>query len=269
MKNMENTDPTGVCRAVIFDLDGTLADTLESLAYCTNKALADFGMKPLEQSLFKKFVGNGSRMQITRALRREAEQRQGLEKVPERSGKRDAEPGKDACMLKEVPRQDGQPDDDGFVTQPVMLEEVHGRYLEYFAKDCMYGVHPYEGIVSLLETLKSRSIKIAVFSNKPHANTVEVTEALFGKGYFDAVRGQKDGYPKKPAPDGVYAILRELEVSPGNCLYVGDSWVDIETGHNAGARSVGVLWGFRDREELEAHHADAVISCPEELLGLV
>ena len=96
-----------------------------------------------------------------------------------------------------------------------------------------------------------------------------MVEKLFGKGYFDAVRGQKDGYPKKPAPDGVYAILEELDAAPEDCVYVGDSWVDIETGHHAGARSIGVLWGFRDRQELEAHHADAVISRPEELLELV
>lgn len=230
-------------KTVIFDLDGTLADTLESLAYCTNKALADFGMEPLEQGLFKKFVGNGSRMQITRALR--------------------------ARQAEEMPREDNGQDDDGFLTQPRLLEEVHDRYLKYFAKDCMYGVHPYEGIVPVLEELKKRGVKIAVFSNKPHANTVEVVEALFGKGYFDAVRGQKDGYPKKPAPDGVYAILEELGAAPQDCVYVGDSWVDIETGHHAGAKSVGVLWGFRDREELEQHHADAVISSPEELLELL
>lgn len=230
-------------KAVLFDLDGTLADTLESLAYCTNRALVDFSFQPLDKMLFKKFVGNGSRMQITRALR--------------------------AVQAEEMLRRDGETDDDGFRTQPRLLEEVHERYLAYFAKDCMYGVRPYEGIVPLLEQLKQQGIKIAVFSNKPHANTVEVTETLFGKGYFDSVRGQKDGYPKKPAPDGVHAILNGLGVSAADCLYVGDSWVDMETGHNAGARAVGVLWGFRDRAELEAHHADAVISRPEELLELV
>lgn len=268
-KKIEVRELKSACRAVIFDLDGTLADTLESLAYCTNKALADFGMGPLDKSLFKTFVGNGSRMQITRALRKIAEQRRESEKAPESPGKGDAEQEKAACMLKEVPRQDGQPDDDGFLTQPYALEQVHGRYLEYFAKDCMYGVQAYPGVVPLLEELKKRDIKTAVFSNKPHANTAEVVESLFGKGYFDAVRGQKDGFPKKPAPDGVYAVLEELGVSPQSCLYVGDSWVDIETGHNAGARSVGVLWGFRSREELEEHHADAVISSPQELLGLL
>ena len=134
--------------------------------------------------------------------------------------------------------------------------------MEYFAKDCLYEVKPYPGIPELLDTLKEKKIKIAVFSNKPHANTVDVVETLFGKGFFDAVQGQKTNVPKKPAPDGVYAIMERLDVSPEETIYVGDSWVDIETGRAAGNFAVGVLWGFRDEEELRAHHADAVITAP-------
>ena len=117
--------------------------------------------------------------------------------------------------------------------------------------------------------VKEKKIKIAVFSNKPHANTVDVVETLFGKGFFDAVQGQKTNVPKKPAPDGVYAIMERLDVSPEETIYVGDSWVDIETGRAAGNFAVGVLWGFRDEEELRAHHADAVITAPGELLELL
>ena len=117
--------------------------------------------------------------------------------------------------------------------------------------------------------MKEKNIKIAVFSNKPHANTVDVVETLFGKGFFDAVQGQKTNVPKKPAPDGVYAIMERLGVSPEETNYVGDSWVDIETGRAAGNFAVGVLWGFRDEEELRAHHADAVITAPGELLELL
>ena len=210
-------------KAVIFDLDGTLANTLTSLAYCTNRALEDFGLQAIPQECYKKFVGNGARMQ----------------------------------------------DDDGFAAVPCLLDEVYDRYMEYFAKDCLYEVKPYPGIPELLDTLKEKKIKIAVFSNKPHANTVDVVETLFGKGFFDAVQGQKTNVPKKPAPDGVYAIMERLDVSPEETIYVGDSWVDIETGRAAGNFAVGVLWGFRDEEELRAHHADAVITAPGELLELL
>ena len=161
-------------KAVIFDLDGTLANTLTSLAYCTNRALEDFGLQAIPQECYKKFVGNGARMQITRALR--------------------------YVGAKEQPSP--VRDDDGFAAVPCLLDEVYDRYMEYFAKDCLYEVKPYPGIPELLDTLKEKKIKIAVFSNKPHANTVDVVETLFGKGFFDAVQGQKTNVPKKPAPDG-------------------------------------------------------------------
>ena len=165
-------------KAVIFDLDGTLANTLTSLAYCTNRALEDFGLQAIPQECYKKFVGNGARMQITRALR--------------------------YVGAKEQPSP--VRDDDGFAAVPCLLDEVYDRYMEYFAKDCLYEVKPYPGIPELLDTLKEKKIKIAVFSNKPHANTVDVVETLFGKGFFDAVQGQKMNVPKKPAPDGVNAL---------------------------------------------------------------
>ena len=151
-------------KAVIFDLDGTLANTLTSLAYCTNRALEDFGLQAIPQECYKKFVGNGARMQITRALR--------------------------YVGAKEQPSP--VRDDDGFAAVPCLLDEVYDRYMEYFAKDCLYEVKPYPGIPELLNTLKEKKIKIAVFSNKPHANTVDVVETLFGKGFFDAVQGQNE-----------------------------------------------------------------------------
>lgn len=228
-------------KAVIFDLDGTLANTLTSLAYCTNRALEDFGLQAIPQECYKK-------------IRRKRRAYADYAGVALCWGKRAALP---------------RPGHDGFAAVPCLLDEVYDRYMEYFAKDCLYEVKPYPGIPELLDTLKEKKIKIAVFSNKPHANTVDVVETLFGKGFFDAVQGQKTNVPKKPAPDGVYAIMERLDVSPEETIYVGDSWVDIETGRAAGNFAVGVLWGFRDEEELRAHHADAVITAPGELMELL
>ena len=182
-------------KAVIFDLDGTLANTLTSLAYCTNRALEDFGLQAIPQECYKKFVGNGARMQITRALR--------------------------YVGAKEQPSP--VRDDDGFAAVPCLLDEVYDRYMEYFAKDCLYEVKPYPGIPELLDTLKEKKIKIAVFSNKPHANTVDVVETLFGKGFFDAVQGQKTNVPKKPAPDGFLMAMEHFGVAPADTIIFEDS----------------------------------------------
>ena len=147
------------------------------------------------------------------------------------------------------------------------FDEVYETYLEIFAKDCMYQVKPYEGICALLEELKRLSVRIAVLSNKPDRDSLRVVEALFGKGYFDFVQGQRADIPRKPDPAGVYRIMEAFVLPAGDFLYVGDSGVDMKTGRAAGIFTVGVLWGFRDRKELVENGADAVISKPLELLS--
>lgn len=230
-------------KAVIFDLDGTLADTLESIAYCTNRALEDCGFGTIgDKEEFRRFVGNGAKMLIARALRRIGD--------PE---------GEAASAA----------DADGMYTCPIHTKEVLERYLQYFEKDCMYQVRPYAGIRELLVWLKESGIRIAVFSNKPHENTEYVIQSLFGEGYFDVVQGQTAAMRVKPAPDGVFAILKKLAVAKEEILYVGDSCVDMDTGKAAGVKTVGVLWGFRDRKELSEHGADALIKSPAELMKLL
>ena len=212
-------------KAVIFDLDGTLADTIASITYCGNLALSRFGLPSFGEEDYKHFVGDGAAMLIRRALLAAGDER--LEH----------------------------------------FDEVYETYLEIFAKDCMYRVKPYEGICALLEELKRLSVRIAVLSNKPDRDSLRVVEALFGKGYFDFVQGQREDIPRKPDPAGVYRIMEAFVLPAGDFLYVGDSGVDMKTGRAAGIFTVGVLWGFRDRKELVENGADAVISKPLELLS--
>ena len=212
-------------KAVIFDLDGTLADTIASITYCGNLALSRFGLSSFGEEDYKHFVGDGAAMLVRRALLAAGDER--LEH----------------------------------------FDEVYEAYLEIFAKDCMYQVKPYEGICALLEELKRLSVRIAVLSNKPDRDSLRVVEALFGKGYFDFVQGQREDIPRKPDPAGVYRIMEAFGLPAGDFLYVGDSGVDMKTGRAAGIFTVGVLWGFRDRKELVENGADAVISKPLELLS--
>ena len=212
-------------KAVIFDLDGTLADTIASITYCGNLALSRFGLPSFGEEDYKHFVGDGAAMLIRRALLAGGDER--LEH----------------------------------------FDEVYETYLEIFAKDCMYQVKPYEGICALLEELKRLSVRIAVLSNKPDADSRRVVDELFGKGYFDFVQGQRADIPRKPDPAGVYRIMEAFVLPAGDFLYVGDSGVDMKTGRAAGIFTVGVLWGFRDRKELVENGADAVISKPLELLS--
>lgn len=211
-------------KACIFDLDGTLTDTLESLVYSVNHSLEAMALPPITRSEVRLFVGNGAKRLMERAL--------------EAAGDKGA-------------------------TRIVEGMETYGRI---FGENCMYQVKPYDGIPELLEKLKADGIKIAVLSNKPHAQTVNVVETVFGKGYFEYVQGQLDEIPKKPDPAGVYALLEKMGVSKEDCVYVGDSEVDIATGIAAGATTVGVEWGFRDRQVLVDAGAKNLIQSPKELL---
>lgn len=214
-------------KAVIFDLDGTLSDSLTSIKYCCDRAIAPFGYGPFPEDDYKYFVGDGAVNLVKRALRAAG----------------------DADLFH--------------------FEEAMELYRQYFAVDCMYQVKPYPGIPELLTALKEQGLKIAVLSNKPHEQTVDVIETLFGKDYFDVVLGQKEGVPVKPDPAGVSVVLREMGLEAGKVLYLGDTATDMKTGKGAGAFTVGALWGFRERKELEENHADAVIARPLELLEYI
>ena len=124
---------------------------------------------------------------------------------------------------------------------------------------------PYPGIVELLEELKGLRAKLGVISNKPHANTVDVIEQVFGDEIFDWVQGQTEEIPRKPDPAGALYTARRLGVSPKECLYIGDTGTDMKTGTAAGMYTVGVLWGFRDRKELQETGAMEIVEEPSQL----
>lgn len=214
-------------KGCIFDLDGTLLNTVHALTYTTNLVLEHFGLGPVDEEHIMQFVGDGYRCQMERSLRYA-----GDEKLEH-------------------------------------LEESLPLYLELFAKHCLHEVAPYEGIPELLETLKAKKIRIAVLSNKPHARTIENIETIFGKGYFDLVYGEQPGIPKKPDPAGVHRILDVWKIKPQECLYVGDTNTDMKTGIGAGLVTVGVLWGFRGRKELEELNPYRIAEKPEEILDIL
>ncbi len=214
-------------KACIFDLDGTLTDTLESLTYSVGETLKEMGLPAITADECRRFVGNGARVLMERSL----------EAAGEVSGSRL---------------------DEGM--------EIYGRI---FDANCTYHVIPYEGITEMLEALKKKNVRLAVLSNKPHRQTVKVVREIFGEGVFDCIEGQQEGIARKPDPEGVFRLLERMQISGEECLYAGDSEVDILTGKNAKVRTVGVTWGFRNRETLLKAGAETVIDKPEELLRFV
>lgn len=214
-------------KGCIFDLDGTLADTLEALAYCTNLALEAVGLKPNEIYMYKKFAGDGAKVMIQRSLIAAGDKK--LE----------------------------------------LFEKAEKIHRETYKKFGMYKVKPCDGIKELLEELKKHGVKIAVLTNKPHDRAVEAITALFGDDYFDIVLGQKDDYERKPSPEGALLIAEKWNLSPSECIYLGDTNTDMQTGKAAGMYTVGVTWGFREKQELIDNKADFIIDKPEELAQML
>lgn len=209
---------------IIFDLDGTLLNTLEGLKNSTNFALKKFNCPEITLEQTRSFVGNGVRKLIERA----------------------------------IPNGEQNPD----------FEKCLNTFKEHYSKTMYQKTVAYDGIEDMLTELKKRGVKTGVVSNKFDTAVKELC-----KNYFDGLIivaiGESPNVRKKPAPDSVLKAMKILGAKPENTLYVGDSDVDIQTAKNSNLKSVGVTWGFRDRELLEKEGADFIINTPCELLELI
>ena len=214
-------------KVAIFDLDGTLTDTLESMAVAGNKTLESVGLEKRSVEEYKYFAGDGADTLVRRML---------------------VAAGDSECKL---------------------FDKAYNLYRKEFAIDCTYKVKTYDGIMEMVKQMKEKEMKLAVLSNKPHARAVEVVYKFFGEGLFDIVQGQVDGVAKKPDPQGAILIAKKLGVETNECLYVGDTDVDMKTGKSADMFTVGVLWGFRDEEVLRTNGADRIVSKPSEIIDLL
>lgn len=203
--------------AVLFDLDGTLLDTLDDLAASVNAALAAFSLPMRTREEVRRFVGNGAERLIRLAL-----------------------PGEE--------------------TDPP-AEEVLRVFRSHYNAHCLDRTRPYDGI---LEALRQLHMPAAIVSNKPDSAVKPLCARFFpGVPAF----GETADCPRKPAPDMLFRGLEALGAD--RCVYVGDSEVDILTARNAGMPCLSVLWGFRDKETLEAAGGTVFCRTPEELPGIL
>ncbi len=149
-------------------------------------------------------------------------------------------------------------------TSPETVDKVLLDYQKYYAEHSAVKTRPYDDILGMLENLRASGCKTAVLSNKPDAPTCELCKRYFGE-LIDYAAGEKAGIARKPAPDGVTAILKLFSVEVQDAVYIGDSDVDVETARNAGLDCISVDWGFRDGEFLIANGAKNVVSTAKKL----
>ncbi|MBQ6714787.1 MAG: HAD-IIIA family hydrolase [Clostridia bacterium] len=212
-------------KAVIFDLDGTLVNSLFDLAAACNYALTEKGFHTHTIEEYKYFIGNGIPKLIERA-------------VPENH------------------------------RNEHIIKAVREEFLRYYSVHFVDKTVAYDGMMETVTELKDRGLKLAVVTNKADNMAKSVVKAVYGD-IFDIVLGLTDKFPAKPEAASTLNVLKQLSVTADECVFVGDSAVDIITANNAGLKSVGVLWGFRKREELAENGATYIIEKPQDLLEII
>ena len=225
MIRSESPARAGAYQAVVFDLDGTLLDTLGDLAGAMNETLESRGFPVHPVDAYRYFIGDGVRQLVRRVL-------------PE------------SC--------DATTNDD-------VLNSYISTYRQRWDKES----RPYDGIPAMLDELTARGVPLGICSNKPDDLTRACTDGLLASWSFGEVIGQSSTWSAKPDPAGALHVADQLNVPPADCLFVGDSGVDMRTAINAGMGAGGVLWGFRKAGELEESGADFLFARPEEILTQV
>jgi phosphoglycolate phosphatase len=148
-------------------------------------------------------------------------------------------------------------------------DAVLETYQKHYSRHYMDRSYPYDGMVDAVMAIKRAGVRVAVVSNKPHADTVKVVDALYPKDTFSFVLGRTNKFAIKPAPDSLEFVMDFFHVKPEEAVYVGDSDVDVAFARNANMRCVAVKWGYRSVEELLAAGADCMTDDPKELVELV
>lgn len=212
-------------KGVIFDLDGTLVNSLEDIADAMNSVLLNLDYPTHGYDDYQYFIGSGLRNLVSKSL-------------------------------PATHNDENQ------------IERCYHLMIEVYRNACTNQTKPYDGIVELLEELKSRNIQLSVFSNKADALTKEITTALF-PGYFNPIVGLSIESLKKPNPFEAIEISKSLGLKPEEMIFVGDSGIDMQTATNANMHAVGVIWGYRPEEELIANGAKHILNHALDLISIL
>lgn len=209
-------------KAVLFDLDGTLTNTLQDIADAMNRSLRLHDLPEWPLDAYRTLVGDGARVLARRAVRDRQE----------------------------------------------LALSVQAEYQAYYERHNLVASKPYDGVPEMLHALQAAGLKLAVFSNKPDADTRHVVAHFFPDIRWTVVRGQVEGIPVKPDPTGALLVADALGVPPADILYLGDTATDMRCAISAGMLPVGALWGFRTEAELCQSGAKHVVAHPSQVCSL-
>jgi phosphoglycolate phosphatase len=212
-------------KSVIFDLDGTLIDSIQDIADSSNIMLKQNGFKTHPVESYISWIGNGARLLIERT-------------IPE-------------------------------IKDPAKIDKLLNEYRSIYEENCLIKTKIYASMDRFLDSLTLLNIPISILTNKPHSETLKITDNLLKNWNFKFILGQREGYPKKPDPKVAIEIANELNIDPKEFLFIGDSSTDIRTALAAGMKPVGVNWGYGTNGSMKEAGGKIFYDNPEDLLQLL
>ncbi|MCL1126497.1 HAD family hydrolase [Shewanella surugensis] len=231
-------------KALIFDLDGTLIDTLKDIKEAMNDTLIHFGFSPQPIEVYQDLIGGGSRNMVKNLL-------SSFSSEPFSPSPLSIS----ASALLAKPPAKNMPPLNLNLSMP-SLNEVYDFYLNHYGTNLINHTVAYEGVKNALHTWQAQGIKLAVVTNKHHQQAKILLEALFtapestdNKFFaksveFCVMQGLGDAFPKKPAPNSTLHVLECLNIKADEALFIGDTITDQQTATNAGVEFVFVNWGY-------------------------
>jgi len=211
-------------KAVVFDLDGTLIDSLPDIYHYVNVTLEKFDAPKRKLHEVRQFIGNGAKNLIKRSFNE-------------------------------------------------LTEEQLKERLDYYNQKYTASGSPktklFDGVKETLLELKKRGYKLAILTNKPQITTEDVYKRYLMDIGFDVVFGARNGVKIKPDPEALFMILDELSVKSENAYFVGDGETDVMTAANGKVKAISVLWGYRDKAQLEEVGATVFADKPSDLIELI
>lgn len=213
-------------KLVIFDLDGTLLDSVPDLASAIDSMLLGLGRPVAGVERVRDWVGNGSMVLVRRAL----------------SG---------SIVHAGVDQQ--------------QAELAHHAFLQaYSGGHTLTSVYP--GVMAFLEALEARGIAMAVATNKPERFVAPLLEEKGMLGYFDWLVGGDTLPVQKPDPAALHWIMREAGVAVADTLFIGDSRNDVLAGQAAGVKVVAVSYGYNHGRPVSLENPDLLVDSLDVLI---
>lgn len=210
----------------LFDLDGTLVDTVPDLQVALNRSLCEFGYTEVDADLTRLWVGHGGRTMLSQAIAHQTEE----------------------------------------ILAPEKLEQMYQAFIDAYSSQTSDLSAPYQGVIEALATLYQRACRLGVVTNKQAYTAIKLLDELDLTKYFNIVVGGDSLQVAKPYAEPALYALNELEVNPKDALFVGDSETDVKCARNAQCDVVLVKYGYNGGRDPSSLGADSVIDSFDELI---